>query len=53
MRVLVGFVTQSVRVPDPVYEQVSHEAERKDVSRGVIIREWMNKAEQFEEVQHR
>lgn len=39
-----------VRVPDPVYSKVTSEAERQDVSRGAIIREWMEKAEKFEEV---
>ena len=44
---------KSVRVPDPVYSKLTSQAERQDVARGVIIREWMDKAEKFEEVNRR
>ena len=46
-------MAQSVRVPDPVYSRISAEAERQDVARGVIVKEWMEKAERFDEVNHR
>lgn len=42
-----------IRVPDPVYDRATREAERKDVARGVVIRDWMDKAEQFEEIEVR
>jgi len=42
-----------IRVPGPVYSKATSEAERQDVSRGVIIKEWMEKAEQFERVTRR
>jgi hypothetical protein len=44
---------KSIRVPDPVYSKVTTQAERQDVARGVIVKEWMEKAERFDEVQHR
>jgi hypothetical protein len=36
-----------------VYERATTEAERQDVSRGAIIREWMEKAEKFERMEGR
>lgn len=44
---------KSVRVPDPVYSKITSQAERQDVPRGVIVREWMDKAEKFEELEVR
>lgn len=42
-----------VKVPTPVYEKVTRQAERQDVSRGVVVKQWMEKAEQFDEVSRR
>jgi len=47
------FVTETVRVPEPVYQRATEQAERKDLSRGAIIQQWMEKAEQYEEAQGR
>jgi len=47
------FVTETVRVPDPVYERLEQEADRQDVPRGVIVKEWMEKAEQYEQIKKR
>ena len=44
---------QPIRVPDPVYSKATTEAERQDVPRGVVVKEWMEKAEQFDEVSRR
>jgi len=44
---------KSVRVPDPVYSKLSSKAEREDISRGAVVREWMEKAEKYEEVSRR
>jgi len=44
---------KSVRVPDPVYSKLSSKAEREDISRGAVVREWMNKADQFERIEGR
>lgn len=44
---------KTVKVPDPVYERLSREADRQDVSRGAIVRDWMDKAERFEEMEAR
>jgi predicted DNA-binding protein len=46
-------VTQTVRVPDPVYEQLTAEADRKDVSRGAVVREWMENAEKYNQMEDR
>jgi hypothetical protein len=44
---------KTIRVPEPVYSKATTQAEREDVSRGAIIRDWMEKAEKFEEVSRR
>lgn len=44
-------MTQSVRVPDPVYERITKVAENQDVPNGVVVREWMEKADKFEEME--
>jgi len=46
-------VTEPVRVPDPVYEALTIEAETQDVSRGVIVKQWMEKAEKYDQTEHR
>jgi len=38
-----------VKVPDPVYDRIERQAEREDITRGAVVREWMKKAEKFEE----
>jgi len=44
-------VTEPVRVPDPVYERLTREAESQDVSRGVVVKQWMEKAEKYEQAE--
>jgi hypothetical protein len=44
---------KAIRVPDPVYSKVTTQAEREDVPRGVVVREWMEKAEKFDEMEGR
>ena len=34
-------MSEVVRVPDPVYEKLTEEAERMDMSRGAVLRFWM------------
>jgi len=46
-------MAKAIRVPDPVANRIDREAERQDVARGVIVKEWMEKAERFDEVQRR
>jgi len=43
-------VSKSVRVPDPVYERITREAERKDIARGTVVRDWMEKAENYDKL---
>lgn len=42
-----------VKVPDPVYKRIEHHAEREDITRGAVVREWMDKAERFEQLEGR
>ena len=42
-----------IRVPDPVYSKATTEAERQDVPRGVVVKEWMEKADKFDEIEVR
>ena len=42
-----------IRVPDPVYSKATSEAERQDVPRGVVVKEWMEKADKFDEIEVR
>jgi hypothetical protein len=44
---------KSVKVPNPVYQRIEQQAEREDVPRGVVVREWMRKAEKYDEVEAR
>lgn len=46
-------VSKSIRIPDPVYERVTRESERQDVSRGTVVRDWMEKAEKYDEMEGR
>jgi len=34
-------MTQVVRVPDPVYENLTKESKEMDLSRGAVVRIWM------------
>jgi hypothetical protein len=40
-----------VTVPEPIYDRISELAERQDVPRGVIVRDWKEKAEKFEQME--
>ncbi len=44
---------RTIKVPDPVYDRITRESERQDVSKGVIVRDWMDKADKYEEVARR
>lgn len=46
-------MAQTVKVPDPVYSRIVSTAEREDVSHGTIVREWMEKAQRFDELESR
>lgn len=43
-------MTETVRVPDPVYEQIAKEAESRDVTLGAVVEDWMEKAEKLDRV---
>jgi predicted DNA-binding protein len=42
---------KAIRIPDPVAERIDREAERQDVARGVVVREWMEKADKFDKLE--
>lgn len=42
---------KAIRVPDPVASKIEREADRQDVARGVIVREWMEKAEKYDQLE--
>lgn len=44
-------MSETIRVPDPVYEALTLEAEQQDVSRGAIARQWMEKAEKYDQIE--
>jgi len=46
-------VSETIRIPTPVYDRAQREAERQDVSIGVVIRDWMDKAEKYDEMERR
>lgn len=43
-------MTRTVKVPEPVYERLSDEAQKQDVSRGAIMKIWLNKADAYDSV---
>lgn len=44
-------MTETVRIPEPVFERVKRESNQKDVPRGVVIRDWMEKADKYDEIE--
>lgn len=39
---------KTVKVPSPVYDRIERQAEREDITRGAVVREWMQKAEKYD-----
>jgi len=44
---------KTIKVPTPVYERIERQADREDVSMGVVVRDWMDKADKYEELEGR
>lgn len=42
-------MSKTLRVPDPVYEAIEREARRRDVARGIVVRDWMQQAQTEED----
>ena len=42
---------KTVKVPNPVYERIEREATREDITRGAVVRDWMTKAEKYEQME--
>jgi len=48
---LCGDMGKTLRVPEPVYSKATRQAEREDVARGVIVKQWMEDAEKYEQME--
>lgn len=46
-------MARTVKVPDPVYSEIEREASREDISMGAVVRDWMDKAEKYDEMEGR
>jgi len=44
-------MTQTVRVPNPVYERIKREAEQQDVQLGTVVRDWMEAKDELEQIE--
>lgn len=44
-------MSQAVKIPDPIYNAATREAERRDISRGAVIEDWCRKAEKYDELE--
>jgi len=42
---------KTVRIPDPVYSRLTTEADRRDISRGAVVEDWMDKAEKYDQLE--
>lgn len=40
---------KTIRVPDPVAERIERIADRQDIAHGAVVREWMQKADKYDE----
>lgn len=43
-------MTETIRVPDPVYERLKREAEQRDSPMGEVVRQWMNDSDELEQL---
>ena len=46
-------IDTGVTLPEPIYKEVVSQSEMKDTTPGVVVKEWMEKAKQFDEVSRR
>jgi len=46
-------IDTGITLPEPVYREVVSKAEREDITRGAVVRDWMQKAEKYDEVAQR
>lgn len=43
-------MSEQIRVPEPVYDRLIRESERKDTTLGEIVRDWMEAADRLDEM---
>jgi len=46
-------MAKTVKVPDPVYRRIKQQAESRDVTLGVVVRDWMQDADRLDELEGR
>jgi len=44
---------KTVKIPTPVYKRIKRQATNDDVPMGVVVRDWMTKAEKYDELERR
>lgn len=44
-------MTQTLRVPDPVYTRIDQESEERDIPRGIVVKEWMEDSDKLARLQ--
>lgn len=44
-------MTRTIRVPDPVYDRITREADRKDCPNGEIVRDWMEDSDELADME--
>lgn len=42
---------KTVKVPDPVYEEIDRQSDAEDVSHGTIVRDWMEAANESNQIE--
>ena len=40
-------MTQTLRVPDPVYRRIDEESNERDIPRGIVVKEWMEDSDEL------
>ena len=46
-------IDTGVKLPEPVYREVIARSEQNDISPGAVVRDWMDKAEKYEQMEAR
>lgn len=44
-------MTETIRVPDPVAERIDRQANREDIPKGAVVRDWMEAADRLEQLE--
>ncbi len=44
---------ETIRVPAPVYDRIVRESDRQDIANGVVVKQWMEKADDYDDMEAR